>query len=225
MKKFDLEDEITLPTMQKSTYYSVPLGFKHEFYLSGTIEEPEKYAEWLHLIRNASENDEIIIHINSQGGNAATAIQLMRVLKETPATVTASVEGVCMSAATFIFLSATAFDISEFSDFMFHNYSSITSGKGGEMFDAISHEKKWADNLMKTIYKDFLTENEIQQILDNRDIWMEGDEVMERLKKRNEIFIEKMKAEETEKAVQVCQDAGLEVDKEAKPKRKKNDKI
>jgi len=88
------------------------------------------------------------------------------------------------------------------------------------MFDAISHEKKWADNLMKTIYKDFLTENEIQQILDNRDIWMEGDEVMERLKKRNEIIMERMKAE----GVQVCQDAGLE-NKEVKPKRKKNDKI
>lgn len=181
-----LDEVIDMPTTQKSTYYSVPKGFKHEFYLSGEIEEPEKYAEWFHLIRNSSENDDIILHINSRGGDAATAIQLMRVLKETQADVTACVEGDCMSAATFIFLSATSFDISEYSDFMFHNYSSVTAGKGGEMYDSVTHAKKWSDNLMKTIYKDFLSDEEIQQILDNKDIWMSGEEVMDRLKKRNE---------------------------------------
>ena len=174
-RRTETDDDIDLPVIQKTTYYSVPLGYKHEFYLSGSIDEPEKYAEWFHLIRNSSENDEIILHINSPGGDASTAIQLMRVLKETQAHVTASVEGLCMSAATFVFLSAHSYEISEYSDFMFHNYSSITMGKGGEMFDSITHEKKWSENLMKTVYKDFLTDTEIQQILDNKDIWMEGD--------------------------------------------------
>jgi len=193
LKKLDINGELNLPVIQKSTYYSVPLGFKHEFYLSGLIEEPEKYAEWFHLIRNATENDEIVIHINSRGGNASTAIQLMRVLKETDAAVTASVEGDCMSAATFVFLGAHSFEISEYSDFMFHNYSSVTAGKGGEMYDAITHEKKWSDNLMKTIYRDFLTETEIQQILDNKDIWMDGNDVLDRLKKRNKKIIDQIK--------------------------------
>lgn len=191
-----LDEIIDIPSTQKNTYYSIPKGFKHEFYLSGEIEEPEKYADWFHLIRNSSENDDIIIHINSMGGNAATAIQLMRVLKETQANVTACVEGDCMSAATFIFLSATSFDISEYSDFMFHNYSSVAAGKGGEMYDSITHAKKWSDNLMKTVYKDFLSDEEIQQILDNKDIWMSGEEVLERLKKRNEKILERLKVEE-----------------------------
>ena len=119
----------------------------------------------------------------------------MRVLKETQADVTACVEGDCMSAATFVFLSATSFDISEYSDFMFHNYSSVTAGKGGEMYDSVTHAKKWSDNLMKTIYKDFLSDEEIQQILDNKDIWMSGEEVMDRLKKRNEKILEQIKTE------------------------------
>lgn len=197
-KQFDTNDELGLPVAQKTTYYSVPLGFKHEFYLSGAIEQPEKYAEWFHLMRNATENDTIIIHINSRGGDASTAIQLMRVLKETNATVIASVEGDCMSAATFIIMSAQQIEISEFSDFMFHNYSSITAGKGGEMYDNITHAKKWSDNLMKTIYKDFLTEVEIQQILDNKDIWMEGKEVLDRLNKKNKKIIAEFKKKKDE---------------------------
>ena len=197
-RRTETDDDIDLPVIQKTTYYSVPLGYKHEFYLSGSIDEPEKYAEWFHLIRNSSENDEIILHINSPGGDASTAIQLMRVLKETQAHVTASVEGLCMSAATFVFLSAHSYEISEYSDFMFHNYSSITMGKGGEMFDSITHEKKWSENLMKTVYKDFLTDTEIQQILDNKDIWMEGDEVLERLKTRNEKILAELEVKNSE---------------------------
>lgn len=215
-KKIGLEEVMDIPVSQKSTYYSVPKGFKHEFYLSGEIEEPEKYAEWFHLIRNSSENDDIILHINSRGGDASTAIQLMRVLKETLADVTACVEGDCMSAATFVFLSATSFDISEYSDFMFHNYSSVTAGKGGEMYDSVTHAKKWSDNLMKTIYKDFLSEEEIQQILDNKDIWMSGDEVMERLKERNKKIIESIKSECESKVEE-------KVEEKVSKKKKKNE--
>jgi hypothetical protein len=40
-----------------------------------------------------------------------------------------------MSAATMIFLCADTYEVSEHSMFMFHNYSSATFGKGGEMFD------------------------------------------------------------------------------------------
>ena len=205
-KNIGLEELIEISSPQKSTYYSVSKGFKYEFYLSGKIEDPEKYTEWFHLIRNSGENDDIVIHINSRGGDASTAIQLMRVLKETRADVTACVEGDCMSAATFVFLSASSFDISEYSDFMFHNYSSVTAGKGGEMYDSVTHAKRWSDNLMKTIYKDFLSDEEIQQILDNKDIWMSGDEVMERLKKKNEKVLAEMKLEVERQEAAKCEE-------------------
>ena len=37
---------------------------------------------------------------------------------------------------------------------------------------------------MRDVYSDFLTEKEITSILDNKDIWMDGDEVIKRLKKK-----------------------------------------
>ena len=156
----------------------------HEFYLSGEIEEPDQYIEWFDTIRHARDTDQVKIYINSGGGDLYTAIQFMRVLYDTNAEVTCSVEGACMSAATMIFMCADVFEVTPHSTFMFHNYSGGTFGKGGEMIDQLQHERKWSARLMNEIYADFLTEAEITQILDNRDIWMDGEEVVERMNGR-----------------------------------------
>jgi ATP-dependent protease ClpP protease subunit len=122
----------------------------------------------------------------------------MRVLKETDAKVITSVEGACMSAATLIFLTADQFEISDHSVFMFHNYSTFMYGKGGELFDGIMHDRKWSENLLKTEYEGFLTEEEIDSLLNNKDIWLDGDEALERLKSYSKVQEEKRKQAESE---------------------------
>jgi ATP-dependent protease ClpP protease subunit len=159
-----------------------PTGHSHEFYLSGHVEEASEYIEWFDTIRHAGENDFVKIYINSPGGDLFTTIQFMRVLAETDATVCCSVEGLCMSAATMIFLCADQFEVTPHSMFMFHNYSGGTIGKGGEMIDQLKHERAWSEKLMREAYEGFLTEDEITSILDNKDIWMGGDDIVTRLK-------------------------------------------
>jgi ATP-dependent protease ClpP protease subunit len=156
----------------------------HEFYVVGEIESPEEYIEWFDTIRSAGENDILKFYINSPGGDLFTAIQFMRVINESAGNIIVSVEGACMSAATLIFLCGDQYEISEHSMFMFHNYSSAVIGKGGEMFDQLAHQKTWSEKLMRDVYGDFLTEKEIISILENKDIWMDGDEVAKRLKKK-----------------------------------------
>jgi ATP-dependent protease ClpP protease subunit len=156
----------------------------HTFYLTGPITSPEDYIEWFETIRNASQMDVIKIHINSQGGDLFTAIQFLRVLGETQAHIICSVEGACMSAATMIFLPSDTHEISEHSMFMFHNYSGVTMGKGGEMYDNITYERKWSEKILRGSYEGFLTEEEIKSILNNKDIWMTGEEVIKRLKSK-----------------------------------------
>jgi len=170
----------------------------HEFYLSGDIESSEDYIDWFDTIRSAGENDVLKIYINSSGGDLFTAIQFMRVLSETAANVVVSVEGACMSAATLIFLHGHTFEVSPHSMFMFHNYSSGVVGKGGEMYDRLAHEKDWSEKLLREVYSDFLTEKEITSILDNKDIWMDGDEVIKRLKKKVKVIERQMKKAEKE---------------------------
>jgi len=171
-----------------------PIARAHKFYLTGEIKNPSEYIQWFETIRNSSDSDVIVFHINSHGGDLFTAIQFMRVLSETKANIVASVEGACMSAATLIFLSAKNWEISNHSMFMFHNYSGGTFGKGGEMYDQISHFKGWGEKLLKDIYSKFLTPLEIKDILNNKDVWMSGEEVSKRLKKKLELEIQPIKS-------------------------------
>jgi len=167
------------------------LAHLHEYYITGTIEEANKYTEWFNQIRHAPPTDIIKLYINSEGGSLWTAIQFMRVIRECKAPVVASVEGACMSAATIIFLMSDTYEISPHSMFMFHNYSGGTIGKGGEMIDQIKHERVWSEKLLFEIYQNFLTDAEIRAILENKDIWMTAEEVVQRLNRKAKILAKK----------------------------------
>lgn len=180
-QQIDLSELLSPPVNQNKRFTTKPAVHIHEFYVSGEIESSENYIEWFDLIRNTGETDILKFYINSPGGDLFTAIQFLRVLSETEATIIVSVEGACMSAATLLFLCGDQFEVSPHSMFMFHNYSSGVEGKGGEMYDRIQHEKSWSEKLLRDIYSDFLTEKEIVSILDNKDIWMDGEQVIERL--------------------------------------------
>lgn len=185
---------------QQKDYFTKQVGNVHEFYLSGEIESPENYIEWFDAIRHAGEGDAVKIYINSPGGDLMTAIQFMRVLAETNAMTIASVEGACMSAATMIFLCCEQFEVTPHSMFMFHNYSGGAFGKGGEMIDQLQHERVWSEALLREVYADFLTEAEITSMLDNKDLWMDGNQVIERLNSRNEAL--RAAAEAAQKAAE-----------------------
>lgn len=176
-------DLISSPVKQSFTTSN---GKTYDYYISGEIDTPDQYSDWFHTIRNIAPEETIVLHINSQGGDLFTAIQFVMAIQECQGHVIASVEGMCMSAATMIFLVADEFRITPYSMFMFHNYSGGTYGKGGEMFDALNHERKWSDHLLRSVYHNFLSYDEISSLLENKDIWMDTDEVISRLQSRME---------------------------------------
>jgi len=181
MKKRSILDPKLFQEDGSSNSFTKTVARTHEFYLSGPIEDAENYIDWFDTIRNASSNDAIRIYINSPGGDLYTTLQFLRVMSDTEAHVTTSVEGACMSAATMIFLHGHAQEVTPHSLFMFHDYSSGTFGKGGEQYDQIQFERQWSKKFMSEVYKDFLTDSEIESMMHNKDIWMDSDEVVKRL--------------------------------------------
>ena len=171
------------PKLCGSPQFTKNTSSLHEFYLSGEILDAEEYVEWFDVIRNARATDTVAIYINSMGGDLYTTLQFLRVMAESEAHIITSVEGCCMSAATMIFLSGHEFQVTPHSLFMFHNYSAGTFGKGGEMYDQLQFERAWSEKFLSDVYRDFLAEAEIKEMLNNKDIWMTSDQVIERLGK------------------------------------------
>ena len=180
MTKNATDDDFVLDTGNSRGFRKCTSAL-YEFYLSGLITGPEDYIEWFNTIRSASDQDIVKIYINSSGGDLNTALQFMRVLSETQATVVCSVEGCCMSAATMIFLCADVFEITPHSLFMFHNYSGGIFGKGGEIYDQAVFEREWSKQFLQYIYKDFLTSKETDSLLENKDLWLHSEEVSNRV--------------------------------------------
>jgi len=177
-----LDDLLGMGQKNKNIFSGKSLVQQHDLYLTGEIKSSDQYTDWFELLRSAGKSDIIKIHINCYGGDLFTAVQLMRCITESNGNIVTSVEGACMSAATMIFLASESFEVSDHSAFMFHNYSGISIGKGGEMFAQVSFEKKLFDKLMNKVYSEFLSETEIKDILEGRDLWLDGDEVITRLK-------------------------------------------
>ena len=187
------------PKLDQPATFTKNLANSYEFYLSGEVLEAEHYIDWFDTIRNCRSNDSVKIYINSCGGDLYTALQFLRVMGECEGTITTSVEGACMSAATMIFLSGHEFEVTPHSLFMFHNYSAGVFGKGGEMYDQLQFERAWSKNFLSEVYRNFLTQPEIDSMLDNKDIWLTSEEVIERVAK----FVKAMQREaELEEAVE-----------------------
>jgi len=176
-------DPKLLESLVSDNSYRKTAATVHEFYLSGEIGEASEYVDWFDTIRNCGASDTVKTYINSPGGDLYTTLQFLRVMGECEGTIITSVEGACMSAATMIFLHGHQHEVTPHSLFMFHNYSAGVFGKGGEMFDQLTFEREWSRKFMTEVYDNFLTPDEIQSMLNNRDIWMTSEEVATRLQK------------------------------------------
>tara|TARA_R110000782_G_scaffold21033_4_gene56741 strand:+ start:575 stop:1288 length:714 start_codon:yes stop_codon:yes gene_type:complete len=177
-------DDILGFVQPRGAFINKSVGSLHEFYVTGEIGDSSYYLEWFDVIRNTTKNDTVKIYINSYGGDMFTAVQFMRVLNDCDATVVISVEGACMSAATLIMMCGHVYEISDHSAFMFHNYSGGSMGKGHEMMAQLDFEQRWSEGVWRDAYFEFLSDDEIDSILDGKDIWLESFEVIERLESK-----------------------------------------
>ncbi len=155
----------------------------YDIYMCGEILGPEHYIEDFDLIRNAQEDDLITLHLNTPGGRIDTALQFMRVMTESQATIVSSIEGACMSAGTILFLKADEFIISPHSMIQCHNYSGGMMGKGHEMHAQIMFEQPWSIKLMTDVYDQFLTQDEINNLIQGKDFWLNAEETEIRCRK------------------------------------------
>lgn len=176
-----------------TTFHERQASKVYDLYLHDEVGEPDKYTEWFHLLRTAGPGDTIYIHINSFGGYVATAIQIMKAIKESEAIVITSVEGMCLSAATMIFLCSDICEVTDHSQFMIHTYSGAVFGKGSEMLAQVMHDGEWVRGLSEDVYKDFLSQKEIDQMLDGKDFWFGAEEVVKRLQHRAKVQKPKQK--------------------------------
>lgn len=155
------------------------------YYLVGEIRSAIDHIELLDALNMASPDDEVIIHINSNGGCANTAIQIMSAINRCEGHVTTIIEGEAASAASMIFLTGHSMSVTPHSCMMIHTWSSGSFGKSQELVSDIMFNKERFEKLFDDVYDGFLTKAEQNSIAKGMDLYLDSEQILKRLKDKH----------------------------------------
>lgn len=152
-------------------------------YISKEIGPPSDYIDLITKLRTADPNDEIYIHLNTPGGYVDTGVQIVNAMRDCPARVVTVLDGTVCSMGSLIFLAADEYIVHENCRLMFHNYSGGTFGKGNEQVAQLGSTVEWFSTMFFQICYPFLEEDEMEDIINGQDLWLNSEETKERLQK------------------------------------------
>jgi ATP-dependent protease ClpP protease subunit len=189
-RKRDADDSGSKPIVDNDSVYIInnPIVTNvYSIYLTQEIAEQRNYRDVFNILRNASELDNFIIYLNNFGGYCHTGIDLINAMQACAGTIFTCLSGPVYSMAPLIALHGQKIIVEENTFMMFHDYSGGQSGKGHEQEAGIRNDKPFFDNLFKQATKGFLTDKEAQQVLEGKDLYVNRNEVIKRLRKMGKL--------------------------------------
>ena len=167
----------------------VPIVYTNEgktidAYISCDIGDSYHYNELCHVLKCATSDNIIHIHINTHGGVVDSALMIADAITKSKASVCAHLSGTVASSGTMIALACNEFVVSPQLAFMIHNYSGGMAGKGHELKARQNFMDHHLNGVFTTFYLGFLTQKEIADVIDGTDIWMGAEEVLKRIEAR-----------------------------------------
>ena len=127
------------------------------------------------------DSDEIHLHINSPGGSVFDGLAIYNTLKNHKATVTAIVDGMAASAASFILQAADVRQMSRNAQVMIHDAKAYAGGnadqmrKAADLLDRISNE---IADIYAVRSNQTKTAEQFRSIMRSGDQWYNGNEAL-----------------------------------------------
>jgi ATP-dependent protease ClpP protease subunit len=202
LNKMDDEDEDDNPMFANPANLHLPYFQSTQTvrcikaYLDENIREAKYYRNLIQVIESLGEGDVLHLSINTYGGHLDGAIALINAMQNTDATVHCTIDGVAASAGSLIALASPSVSVSPYASMMIHAASFGSFGKQSDVISHASFIDKKVKTLMRNIYKDFLTEQELNEVIVGKELWFDADEIVERLEKREKLVLARVKKEQ-----------------------------
>ena len=148
-------------------------------YLMGEIYEPECYSELCYTLENTNA-DYVRLVMNNGGGHMDSMISIIASIKKCQATVVGVLSGTIASAASMIALECDELEVADHLFWLTHYYSGGTAGKGNEIKAKHIFDEVEIPRMFKAIHKGFLTDAEMERVIDGKDEWLNKEEVLKR---------------------------------------------
>lgn len=139
---------------------------------SGFDSFPMDYVDLLHSLHHAKAEDTFLFHLANTGGDVYTAFQLCHAVKNTQATVTMFVTQPCYSAGAILALCGDNILFNPATFLMFHNYSTVDGGKGGEFLVKVKESDEHLHRSFEYFCSPFLTDAEFNTLYNDQDVYV-----------------------------------------------------
>lgn len=156
---------------------------KYSVYLGEDIKEANKYYPLFNLLRTAEDYDSFIFYVNNYGGQVNTMVELVHALKATKADTYGVISGPIYSAAPLVTLAFKKIHVHDNVFMMFHDYSGAEVGKGNEVEKSIKAYRQFWSVLFNDIVKGFLKKEEVTDILEGKDLYLNSKQIKARLRR------------------------------------------
>ena len=193
MQMIQKESRITSHSHVINTYY---------INLDDDIDVPSAYREELELINNCSEDDTIVLNICTGGGVLDTAMLFHRALRNTPAHTVALIGPSCASAGSVIALSCAEWFIDDTSSLMCHTSTYGIVAKDTDIYEHANFSRKQLVKLYNNVYKGFLTDEEISDVIKGTPFYFDCDDLAIRL---NNLMEYKEQLRQSERESEECE--------------------
>lgn len=181
-------------------FYHQQISYNHfRFFLDNDIEENSKYREIIQVLISATQGDIVELMISNSGGFLSTTISLINAIRQSEAFVRAVIMSEAHSASSFISVACDDSVALPHSRMLIHNPRCGSFGNFNEVVKNNEFFEKHIKNFYLDVYKDFLSEDEINDVLEGKDLWLTSDEFNQRIEKRNEKIRLQQEQEERER--------------------------
>lgn len=188
MKNNQFEDEVQVPFNAHLEFYTEQISnIAMTVHIDEEIKEPSYYRQVVQGIENLSDGDQLTFNIASPGGRLDGLEVVLSAIKNTDAIVIANIAGSCHSAASILALNCDMIYVSPHASMLVHFVSFGSVGASNHVLKQAEHTKKVSEKLFRETYQYFLTEEEIERCIeDDFQLWLDADQITERLEVRQE---------------------------------------
>lgn len=192
----------------------------YRVYIDSAIDESVTFRSLITLLGAATEDDTVIFHLCCPGGQVDIAMQVYLAILNTRANTIAQIDGYAASAATFFVMACKQVLVGPHAFMMLHSGSFGNFGKQRELKTYTDFQYKRLEKIAYDVYQDFLTTDEIKDMVDNQcDYYFDAEEIIERLERRDNIQVQKL-----QDSIQELEEVEEVVDVPAKTKKKRSKK-
>lgn len=170
-------------------YASQSSATKYLVNITDDFDAPSTFDQVVAVLANATEDDEIVFNINSVGGYVSSLNMLLGWKAVCPARQVHVLMGDACSAASAFFLSkADQYIIGEGASMMIHEYQSGGYGTSSNNDRRHRHSREQCEKFVRLTYANFLSEEEILEVLKGVEVYLHADEIRERMVNRSKVL-------------------------------------